>query len=220
VVTAGANDMEKGRHGESSFRFGFGNPAACILANQRIYVNIIYVNLLDEYTLVLDSEIRMKKDPSEDADVHVWLVLGKAFHAMTKFTMAGIQESGLGDSDFRVLEALLHKGPLPVNVIGPKVFLTPGSISTAVDRLFSKGLVSREENPEDRRIRLVALTESGKALIRPIYRKHVEDVRQVFADFTLSELRQLERLMKKTGRKAEAIYAASGRQADTDKSKS
>ncbi|HTF65128.1 MAG TPA: MarR family transcriptional regulator [Edaphobacter sp.] len=163
----------------------------------------------------------MKKDPSEDADhVHVWLVLGKAFHAMTKFTMAGIQESGLGDSDFRVLEALLHKGPLPVNVIGPKVFLTPGSISTAVDRLFSKGLVSREENAEDRRIRLVALTESGKALIRPIYRKHVEDVRQVFADFTPSEFRQLERLMKKAGRQAEALHAASGRQEEADKSKS
>jgi len=189
--------------------------------NKRIYVNIIYINLLDEYTLVLDSGNRMKKDPSEDAGhVHVWLVLCKAFHAMTKFTMAGIQESGLGDSDFRVLEALLHKGPLPVNVIGPKVFLTPGSISTAVDRLFSKGLVSREENPEDRRIRLVALTESGKALIRPIYRKHVEEVRQVFADFTPSDLRQLERLIKKAGRQAEALYAASGRQAEADKSKS
>jgi MarR family 2-MHQ and catechol resistance regulon transcriptional repressor len=66
-----------------------------------------------------------------------------------------------------------------VNVIGPKVFLTPGSISTAVDRLFTKGLASREENPADRRVRLVALTESGKALMSPIYRKHVEDVRQV-----------------------------------------
>ena len=27
--------------------------------------------------------------------------------------------TGLGDSDFRVLEVLLHKGPLPVNTIGP-----------------------------------------------------------------------------------------------------
>lgn len=163
----------------------------------------------------------MKTDPSEDAaHVHAWLVLGKAFHAMTKFTMAGIQESGLGDSDFRVLEALLHKGPLPVNVIGPKVFLTPGSISTAVDRLFGKGLVSREENPEDRRIRLVALTENGKALIRPIYRKHVAEVRQVFTDFTPSELRQLERLMKKAGRQAEALSAASAGQAEADKGKS
>ena len=163
----------------------------------------------------------MKKETLEDPDqVHVWLVLGKAFHAMAKFTMAGILESGLGDSDFRVLEVLLHKGPLPVNVIGPKVFLTPGSISTAVDRLFSKGLVSRDENPEDRRIRLVALTETGKALISTVYRKHVEDVRQVFADFTSSELQQLERLMKKAGRQAEALYASSGRQPAADKGKS
>ena len=42
---------------------------------------------------------------------------------------------GLCDSDFRVLEVLLHKGPLPVNVIGEKVELTTGSITTAVDRL-------------------------------------------------------------------------------------
>ena len=162
----------------------------------------------------------MKHDP-EDADhVHAWLVLGKAFSAMTKFTTAGIQESGLGESDFRVLEALLHKGPLPVNVIGPKVFLTPGSISTAVDRLFSKGLVSREESPDDRRIRVVALTERGKALILPIYRKHVEDIRELLADFTPSDIRRLERLMKKAGRRAEALHAASGRPPAPDKSRS
>jgi MarR family 2-MHQ and catechol resistance regulon transcriptional repressor len=162
----------------------------------------------------------MKKTPQDAGPVHAWLVLGKALHAMMKFTTAGIQESGLGDSDFRVLEVLLHKGPLPVNVIGPKVFLTPGSISTAVDRLFGKGLVSREENPDDRRIHLVALTESGRALILTIYRRHVEDIRQVFVDFTPSNIRQLERLMKKAGRQAEALYASSGRQPADDKSKS
>jgi MarR family 2-MHQ and catechol resistance regulon transcriptional repressor len=158
------------------------------------------------------------KNNAHDADrVHAWLVLGKAFQAMTKFTTAGIQESGLGESDFRVLEALLHKGPLPVNVIGPKVFLTPGSISTAVDRLFARGLVSREENPDDRRIRVVALTERGKALIVPIYRKHVDDIRQVFADFTPADIRQLERLMKKAGWQAEALQASSGRPSAGDK---
>src|SRR6266571_4938672 len=128
----------------------------------------------------------MKKDAP--TPVHTWLVMMKAMQAITRCALADLEKSRLGDSDFRVLEVLLHKGPLPVNVIGPKVFLTPGSISTAVDRLFSKGLVTREENPEDRRIRLVALTESGKAFILPIYRKHVEDIRQVFADITPSEL--------------------------------
>jgi MarR family 2-MHQ and catechol resistance regulon transcriptional repressor len=62
----------------------------------------------------------------------------KAMRALTRYAAAGIDDTGLGDSDFRVLEVLLHKGPLPVNTIGPIVGLTPGSISIAVDRLFAK----------------------------------------------------------------------------------
>ncbi len=108
-------------------------------------------------------KISLMKRKSPDA-IHVWLVLNKAFQAITRHAAAGIQQAGLGDSDFRVLEVLLHKGPLPVNTIGPKVNLTPGSISVAVDRLYAKGLVSRIESAEDRRIRIVALTPNGKKL--------------------------------------------------------
>src|SRR6267154_578558 len=103
---------------------------------------------------------------------HAWLVMMKAMRALTRYAAAGIEETGLGLSDFGVLEALLHKGPLPVNNIGPIVDLTPGSISIAVDRLFAKGLVSRVESAEDRRVRIVALTARGKALIDSAFRKH------------------------------------------------
>src|SRR6201982_3299024 len=96
---------------------------------------------------------------------HVWLVMIKAMSALTRYGKAAIEDTGLGESDFRVLEVLLHKGPLPVNTIGPIVDLTPGSISVAVDRLVDKGLVSRVESAEDRRVRTVALTPRGKDLI-------------------------------------------------------
>src|ERR1700748_2813540 len=96
---------------------------------------------------------------------HLWLVMMKAMRALTRYAAAGIEETGLGLSDFAVLEVLLHKGPLPVNQIGPVVDLPPGSISIAVDRLFAKGLVSRVESAEDRRVRIVALTPRGKDLI-------------------------------------------------------
>src|SRR3954453_22109189 len=96
---------------------------------------------------------------------HVWLVMMKAMRALTRYAAAGIEETGLGLSDFGVLEVLLHKGPLPVNTIGPGLDLTPGSISIAVDRLFEKGLVSRVESTEDRRVRIVTLTPRGKNLI-------------------------------------------------------
>src|SRR5260370_39514393 len=81
---------------------------------------------------------------------HVWLVMMKEMRSLTRYASAGIEETGLGLSDFGVLEVLLHKGPLPVNTIGPIVDLTPGSISIAVDRLFAKGLVTRVESTEDR----------------------------------------------------------------------
>src|SRR6202158_5107610 len=82
---------------------------------------------------------------------NVWLVMMKAMRALTRCAAAGIDETGLGLSDFGVLEVLLNKGPLPVNTIGTIVDLTPGSISIAVDRLFAKGLVTRVESAEDRR---------------------------------------------------------------------
>ena len=137
--------------------------------------------------------------------VHCWLVWGKAFHAAVKYLYAGLEETGIDDTDFRILEALLNKGPLPVNTIGPKVNLTPGSISTAVDRLVERGLVSRVESPEDRRVRVVSLTAKGKELITPIFSKHVAEIRKVFADASPKELRALEATLKKIGKRAENL---------------
>jgi MarR family 2-MHQ and catechol resistance regulon transcriptional repressor len=136
---------------------------------------------------------------------HVWLVMMKAMRALTRYAAAGIEDTGLGLSDFGVLEVLLHKGPLPVNTIGPIVDLTPGSISIAVDRLVAKGLVSRVESAEDRRVRIVALTSRGKDLIVPAFRKHAGQMRRVFSELSPEELRGLEVALKKAGKRAAAL---------------
>ena len=136
---------------------------------------------------------------------HVWLVMMKAMRALTRYAAAGIEETGLGLSDSGVLEVLLHKGSLPVNTIGPIVDLTPGSISIAVDRLFAKGLVSRAESAEDRRVRIVALTPSGKDLIASAFRMHSGQMRRVFSELSSEELRGLETAVKKVGKRAAAL---------------
>src|ERR1700757_4946504 len=123
---------------------------------------------------------------------HVWLVMMKAMRALTRYAAAGIEETGLGLSDFGVLEALLHKGPLPVNTIGPIVNLTAGSISIAVDRLVAKGLVSRVESAEDRRVRTVSLTPRGKDLIVSAFREHSGQMKRVFSELSPQELHCLE----------------------------
>jgi len=129
----------------------------------------------------------------------------KAMRALTRYAAADIEATGLGLSDFGVLELLLHKGPLPVNTIGPIVDLTPGSISTAVDRLVTKGLVNRVESSEDRRVRIVALTPHGKDLIVSAFRKHSGQMKRVFSELTPKELRDLEVKLKKVGKRAAAL---------------
>src|SRR6267142_1688071 len=136
---------------------------------------------------------------------HVWLVMMKAMRALTRYAAAGIEETGLGLSDFGVLEALLHKGPLPVNTIGPIVDLTPGSISIAVDRLFAKGLVTRVESTEDRRVRIIALTPHGRDLIAPAFRKHAGQLRKVFSELSSEDLRGLKTALKKVGKRAATL---------------
>jgi len=140
---------------------------------------------------------------------HVWLVMIKAMRALTRYAASGIEDTGLGNSDFRVLEVLLHKGPLPVNTIGPIVDLTPGSISIAVDRVVAKGLVSRVESAEDRRVRIVALTPCGKELIASAFRKHSGQMKRVFSELSPEELRGLEVALKKVGKRAALLMEES-----------
>jgi MarR family 2-MHQ and catechol resistance regulon transcriptional repressor len=133
--------------------------------------------------------------------VHIWLVLGKAYRALAALAGKSLNlgQIGLGDSDFRVLEALLHKGPLPVNTIGPKVWLTTGSISVAVDRLERGGLV-RRSGTDDRRVRLVELTAKGRALITKIFREHAVAMEEAAGVLSKRERLALLRLLKKLGK--------------------
>ena len=136
---------------------------------------------------------------------HTLLVMLKALRAIRHFALTPILKEGLGESDFRVLEVLLHKGPLPVNVIGPKVDLNPGSVSVAVDRLYQKGLVSRVESDSDRRVRTVSLTEKGRRIFLPVFRQHAALIRRAFQDVSPKERRQLEEVLKRIGRRAEKL---------------
>ena len=138
----------------------------------------------------------------DSAGVHVWLVFMKAFKALVPHAAGSIERTKLGDSDFRVLEVLLHKGPLPVNTIGPKVWLTPGSISVAVDRLVKKGLVVRKERTNDRRVRQVELTAKGRALIIRGFREHAAAMEKAIRVLSKNERLALLRLLKKLGKHA------------------
>ena len=140
---------------------------------------------------------------SGGSGVHVFLVLWKAARAVESYAEKSITELEMCGSDFAILEALLHKGPLPVNEIGKKVLLTSGSITVAIDRLESKGLVERRASGADRRAKIVHLTKPGKELIARVYADHAADMERIAsASLTKAERETLIRLLKKIGYEA------------------
>jgi len=137
--------------------------------------------------------------------VHVFLVLWKAARAVEAYAEKSISDLEICGSDFAVLEALLHKGPLPVNEIGKKVLLTSGSITVGVDRLETKGLVERRAHRADRRARIVHLTKEGRKVITLAYADHAADMeRLASASLTKAERKTLINLLKKIGYEAVA----------------
>ena len=151
------------------------------------------------------STVAKLESLSGGSGVHVFLVLWKAARAVESYAERSITDLELCGSDFAVLEALLHKGPLPINEIGKKILLTSGSITAAVDRLEQRGLVERRAHGTDRRARMVHLTTEGRKLITRIYREHAADMeRLAAASLTKGERKTLINLLKKIGYKAAA----------------
>ena len=138
----------------------------------------------------------------------VWLVIRKASYWVQQHALDSVAATGLGLTDFAVLKALLFTGPLPVNVIGAKVLLTSGSITSTVDRLEAQGLVKRASHPTDRRAYLVSLTAAGRRKIRPASLKHARKMAEVVRTLKPAEQRELVRLMKKLGKHAMNTYPA------------
>jgi MarR family 2-MHQ and catechol resistance regulon transcriptional repressor len=139
---------------------------------------------------------------------HLYLVLSRAARAVEARALASIEDSGLCASDFAVMEALLHKGPLPVNALGKLVLLTSGSMTAAVDRLTERGLVARSEDANDRRVRVVALTAEGRRLIKPVFARHQSDLDDVAAVLTAHERATLVSLLRKLGKHADGTLGA------------
>jgi len=142
--------------------------------------------------------------PKPDAD-EVFLVLWNAYRTVLAKADQSRRSLGLGQSDFRVLAALLHEGPLPVNVIGEKVKLTTGSITTAVDRIEAKWLVARKNHPDDRRIRLVELTAKGRRLIERAYSRHSMEMEKAVSVLSREERDILVELLRRLAKAKQQV---------------
>ncbi len=129
----------------------------------------------------------------------LWVVLARAYGAMAAYVEQIVAEEGICLSDFMVLEVLLHKGPLTISEIGEKVLLAAPSMTSAIDRMEKLDYVVRKNLKEDRRIRLVELTRSGRGFIEDLYQRHARSLEIVGDALSQDEIERLRKLLKKLG---------------------
>lgn len=149
------------------------------------------------------------KSPSVPRGVHLWLLLWKSTKSLEAQARRSVAATGLCLTDFGILEALLHKGPLAVNALGKKILITSGSMTTAVDRLQAQGLVVRQSSPSDRRARVLHLTSKGTKLIERLFDEHARDMEQAFSCLDQRERAAFAGLLRKVGTLAETVSATS-----------
>ena len=139
---------------------------------------------------------------------HIRLVLWKAAKAVERVDLDSIRQTGLSLSDFAIMEALLHKGPLPISQIGEKVLLTSGSMTAAVNRLEKSGHVQRIQDPSDGRSFYVHLTKAGRRIVSTAFRRHAQNLEKAAEVLSAEERSQLIRLLKKIGMHAQRINSS------------
>ena len=137
--------------------------------------------------------------PAEVRALDAYIKLTRAVSSVEARLGLELARAGLTSTQLGVLEALLHLGPLGQRVLGGKLLMSGGNITTVVDNLEARGLVRRERRDDDRRHVTVHLSPEGRRLIAKVFPNHVRAIVDAFSVLTPSEQETLGRLAKKLG---------------------
>ena len=135
--------------------------------------------------------------------LNTYTKLMRAAESVTNRTSRPMSEAGLTISQFGVLEALYHKGPLCQRDIAAKILKSTGNMTMVIDNLEKSGLVRRARDNEDRRFLTIHLTEKGTALVAKTFADVAESIVANMGVLTVKEQEQLGRLCKKLGLKGD-----------------
>jgi len=141
--------------------------------------------------------------PSEQQALDTYVKLVRASESVTQRLHRPLSTLDLTVSQFGVLEALLHLGPLCQKDLAAKLLKSGGNLTLVIDNLEKRGLVTRQRGVADRRFFSVHLTPIGADLIQELFPRHVARVVQEMQVLTTAEQQELARLLKKLGRQEE-----------------
>lgn len=127
----------------------------------------------------------------------LYVKLMRATNQLTHRVHEHLKEDNLTVSQFGVLEALLHLGPLSQSELGEKILRSNANLTTVVDSLEKKDLVQRERAEDDRRKIHVHLTDQGEDLILRVFPRHAKIVASELSFLQRDDQEQLQNLLKR-----------------------
>jgi MarR family 2-MHQ and catechol resistance regulon transcriptional repressor len=142
---------------------------------------------------------------TQNLPLRLFVVLSRAFESLHAHSKADIESHGLTQTEFAILDALYHKGPLLLGEVQKKILVSSGGITFLIDKLETRGLVRRTLCDSDRRARYAELTQAGKTLMDNIFPGHAEVICRAVAGLTPEEQEQAIDLLRKLGTHAAAL---------------
>src|SRR5208337_1970661 len=140
-----------------------------------------------------------------------YVKLMRAANAARNFASRSLTGTGVTLTQFAVLEALYHLGPMSLSDIAQKVLTTGGNLTMVVGNLEKQGLARRQPCPEDRRMLIVVLTAKGKVLIRKVFPQHAAAIAEFLDVLSHEEQARLGELCRKLGKQQRPPSAQPGR---------
>lgn len=140
-----------------------------------------------------------KGSPEEVKALNAYVKLMRAAETVTTRVHKHLADHRLTVSQFGVLEALYHLGPMNQATIAQKILKSTGNITMIIDNLEKRNLVKREKDDKDRRFFKVSLTDEGHDLIQEIFPRHAEIITRELAVLSAGEQDELGRICRKLG---------------------
>jgi MarR family 2-MHQ and catechol resistance regulon transcriptional repressor len=148
---------------------------------------------------------KYKGNEKVERALNTYIRLMRAAESVTARVTRHLAAAELTISQFDVLEAVYHLGPLCQRDIARKIRKTTGNITMVIDNLEKRSLVKRVRTAEDRRFLTIHLTETGKRLIGEVFARHAAAITEDISFLTAAEQEELGRLCRKVGLKEKGV---------------
>lgn len=147
----------------------------------------------------------MKKSyGASDQNLRLWIEFSRLNLVITREVFRDFSEFDLSPSQFAVIEALYHKGELSIGEVRRVILMTSGNLTVVTKNLEKRGLIQIRPG-QDRRQKLLSITDTGKAVLEQVFPRHVARLDGLLDSYTETEKTQLIQLLHQGRKQMQAL---------------